>query len=188
MHIENEMGDIALGLPLSSEGKVTHSSYSGLGPGGELVQESNFNDRGDESGLLLQLAGFGLYKQTYCKRLCRSLGYEKREKLGGDKSAFSKCKNDCVVHFKEIKKKKYKINPATPKDPEVDLDAIDSETSKETGVKPTAEDVERSAPTPEEIAAAGGGGNKTMIYVLIGVVLLVIIIAAVMMMRKKPAA
>jgi hypothetical protein len=188
--IKDELGDIALGIPLSAEGKVTHgiSNYSGLGPGGELVQESNFDDDGadGESGFLA-LGALSLYRQTYCKRLCRSLGYEKKEKLGGDKRAFLKCKSECLINFKAIKKKRYKIIPASPADPEVDLDLLDKETSAETGVKPTAADVERApSPTPAELAPEQKK-SKTMMYVIIGVVLLLVIVGAVIMMRKKAA-
>jgi hypothetical protein len=179
---ENTLTDIAIGLPLQSSnyGGAEMSPFAGseMSPYGSSEMESG----------LLPLAIPAIFKQTYCKRVCRSLGYEKKEKLGGDKGAFLRCKSDCLIHFKDVKKGKYKIKPAEP-GASVDLAALDKETAAETGVKaPTAAELEKSTDmTPAEAEAAAGGKSNTMMYIIIAVVALVIIVGAVLMMRKKSA-
>lgn len=176
---EGNLADIAIGLPLET------GYYGELSPyaGGEM---SPYGSSEMESGLLGLTGKFNVFRQSYCKRVCKSLGYEKRAKLGGDKAAFTKCKNQCLINFAGVKSGKYKI-PAV-EGGSLDLAAIDKETASETGVSVSAADAAKMpAPSQEELAE-NAGGNNMMMYIIIGVVVLLLIIGAVLMMRKKQAA
>lgn len=114
-----------------------------------------------EQSAELQEAGFfeGIHR-PYCGKYCKALGYART----ADKLGFKKCVNECLVNYKAIKSKRYKIKPAPEMDPNADIPVDES----------ALPDL-----TPDEAVMANGGeaSSKTGMYVFIGIIVFLIIAA-----------
>lgn len=129
---------------------------------GNLFTKSAENDEAGFSPLLNVITGgmVGLVERSWCGKYCKALGYARSL----DKFPYKQCVNDCLVHYKEIKKtKKYKIKPYVSDIPDVDVDSAMPDL--------TADEQASVMATP----AVAPANNNTMVYVIIGAVLLLII-------------
>lgn len=154
----------------------------------------------EEAGFVLAgvgaaAAAVGLsYRRNFCRKYIKSLGYLRREKIGGDKRAYIQAMNECLVNFKKIKKGQYKIKPADNMGAMTNVDALLLETEKETGVKANDPRVEQTPPPTQQEAMAeanaarqaekeGTGMNKT--WIIVAVVAVVVIVAVVIYLRRR---
>ena len=135
-----------------------------------------------ESNFKINLPAF---RRAFCRKYVKSLGYLRREGIGGDKVAYIQAMNDCLVHFSDIKKGAYKIKPADKfTNGSINIDSLLVDSERETGVNKNDPALNNMArPSSDEMERTSGGSN-TMMYVMIAVAIL-IIIAMFMYFRSK---
>ena len=186
----NEVGYISKGLVGFGAGQDWALIYKG-NPAQIMGEE--------ESGVLGIAAGgaaaLGLtYRRNFCRRYIKSLGYLRREKIGGNKVAYIQAMNECLVNFKKIKKGRYKIKPADNMGAMTNVDALLLEAEKETGIKandpridqvppPTQQEAMAEANAARQAEGAGTGMNKT--WIIVAVVAVVVIVAVVIYLRRR---
>ena len=148
------------------------------------LQESPF--------LAAGLAALSLHRRVFCSKYVKSLGYLRREKIGGDKVSYIQAINECLVNFKKIKKGSYKIKPADLQGSKTDINALLDQTSSETGVPANDPNLDNlPAPTAKEVqdttAIAAPATASPMKWILIAVAIVIVIVAIVIFMRKRAA-
>ncbi len=150
---------------------------AGIGQDWALMEGNPFGKDGkDESGLFEGLtATLSLNRQLYCGKYCKALGYAR----SSDKFAFKKCKNQCLIHFQDIKRGSFKIKPFDDAAMNVDPSSIPDDTT-------LAEYDKLPPPTAGELEPVTESSNTAM-YVIGGIVLLLIIIFIVVMIMRRRA-
>lgn len=180
----NEVGYISKGLV-------------GFGAGQDWALVYNGNPAqimGEEESNVLGVAALGLtYRRNFCRRYIKSLGYLRREKIGGNKVAYIQAMNECLVNFKKIKKGRYKIKPADNMGAMTNVDALLLEAEKETGIKANDPRIDQvPEPTQQEAMAEANAarqaekdGNKNRTWIIVAAVAVVVIVAVVIYLRRR---
>lgn len=148
-----------------------NSNYDGEGD--EVNEEEDFVGLGIGAGILAKKGK--IFKRSFCRKYVKSLGYLRRENLGGDKISYIQAINECLVNYKDIKAKKYKIKPMDKEGELVDVDKLVADTETETlppmkeSISDTSVDtgVDTGVKTKEE-------KSKIIIYVILAIVVVVI--------------
>lgn len=183
-----EVGYISKGLVGFGAGQDWALVYKG-NPGEVMSEDNNF--------VFVAPAAIAVaYRRNFCRRYVKSLGYLRREKIGGDKRAFIQAMNECLVNFKKIKKGQYKMKPADTMGANTDLNAILAEAEKETGISANDVRVENvPAPTQKDVMTEANaarqaeertGVNKT--WIIVAAVAVLAIIAVVFYLRSRKSA
>ncbi len=157
MNVEQSFSQVDIGQSIGQDWVMMNGQ-------GNLFTKSAENDEAGFSPFLNVITGgmVGLVERSFCGKYCKALGYARSL----DKFPFKQCVNDCLVHYKEIKKtKKYKIKPYTSDIPDVNVDSAMPDLTVDEQAATLA--APATAPAP----------NNTMMYVIIGIVLLLIIAA-----------
>ncbi len=140
---------------------------------------------GQESGFKINLPP--AFRRAFCRKYVKSLGYLRREGIGGDKVAYIQAINDCLVHFSDIKKGKYKMKPADNMGSATNIDAILSESEQETGLSKNDPSLNNmNPPSSDEMESSRmGGSNNMMMYALIALAVIAIIFLVIYFRRKN---
>ena len=176
-------------MPPYQPGKdITESQFDGelpkqivgLGAGQDWAllypsANSNYDGEGDEVNEEDGFKNIKLFKRSFCRKYVKSLGYLRREKLGGDKISYIQAINECLVNYKQIKNRTYKIKPMDKEGELVDVDKLVVDTETETlppmkeSISDTSVDtgVDTGVKTKEE-------KSKIIIYVILAIVVVVI--------------
>ena len=183
-------------MPPYQPGKdITESQFDGelpkqivgLGAGQDWAllypsANSNYDGEGDEVDEEEDFDGFKnikLFKRSFCRKYVKSLGYLRRENLGGDKISYIQAINECLVNYKQIKNRTYKIKPMDKEGELVDVDKLVADTETETlppmkeSISDTSVDtgVDTGVKTKEKTKEEK---IKTIIYVILAIVVVVI--------------
>ena len=159
---------------------------AGAGQSWGLVGEYSFLGIGENKNRLNTGFGIvnpiGIYRRNFCGRYCKSLGYLR----SSDKQAWKVCVNDCMIHFTNIKKGKYKIKPFDAMG-SADVDALLTETEKDTKISSSEADKPISQSEITDIVAKTAQEPKSNLWIYIGAGIGVLLIAfiIIMIMRRK---
>ena len=107
-------------LPQESSWWSLNQQY-GIQRGAQKYLWRNFNSSNQSDFLGIFAIPWVAKTLFFCTQYCKSLGYHRKN----DKIAMSKCKNECRINIKQIKKGKYKIPPAEANIPEPDIADIE---------------------------------------------------------------
>lgn len=167
------------------------SGLVGVGAGQDwamLYPNANLNSNYDGEGEEDEEDGYKnkkLFKRAFCRKYVKSLGYLRREKIGGDKIAYIQAINECLVNYNDIKAKRYKQKPLDKEGELTDVDKLVADTEKEEASlqPPMKESISDTSSDTGVDTKDTKEKSKTIIYVILAIV--VVVIAVVLYKKYK---